>query len=397
MLSLAFVKYTSSGREVSSQHHVVYPDNFEVKSTEIHGITPEYAMEYGKEFKYVYDAFVNATKGIDILVAHNSQFDENVLFSECYRRGFSVEPFKRINFVCTLDLTKKVFLRNMKLGVLYQQLFGEELAGAHDALNDSRGCGKVYKYLRDSKPIIKNIGIPKIILKASDVAGIIGRNYYKPPLDIANELWSKYMPDSFVGKTKEQIAVEAIHVSSVAQELLKDASQFKSTNSSSVEQKFRAISNQLEMNSGLGGEKLDAAREHIRKTLYTNHGIRHEKTDENTHEDLTFYTYDVCTLNGTVYQIVGRIDGIHKNEDGTNTIIEIKNRTKGLFRTVRDYEDIQCQTYMEMLNIDTCCLIEQYDSKRISHSIQRDRKQWNELILPGLVNFCERFHDMLSK
>lgn len=400
MLSLALVKYTSTGREVFSYHGIVYPSDFEVKATEIHGITPEHAMTVGKPFKYIYDTFLETMRGIDILVAHNSRFDEDVLFSECYRHGLSVEPFKRMCFVCTLDMTKNIFLRTMKLGVLYKELFGEELEGAHDALNDSRGCGRVYPYLRDKKPNIKDIGVPKIILKASDVSGIIGRSQYRRPLEIIDELWNKYMPSTFAGQTKEQIALRAINSSIVAKDLLRDAEQFKSMNSSSVEQKFRAVSNQLEKNSGLQKNELEAARDHIRKTLYTNHGVRHEKSTadnfDNMREDPTFYTYDVCTLACTKYQIVGRIDRIRDNEDGTKTLVEIKNRANGLFRAVRDYEEIQCQTYMEMLDIDDCVLIEQYDSKRLSHDIKRDRSMWNDQILPSLKNFCERFHDMLS-
>tara|TARA_B100001559_G_scaffold37027_1_gene27783 strand:+ start:7311 stop:8519 length:1209 start_codon:yes stop_codon:yes gene_type:complete len=400
MVSLALVKYTSSGREVSSYHGIAYPEDFEVKATEIHGITHERAKAEGRPFKELYDTFIELTRGVDILVAHNSKFDENVLFSECYRHGLSVEPFKRLRFVCTLDMTRKVFLRNMKLGVLYQKLFGKELEGAHDALNDSRGCGCAYPYLRDKKPILKEIGVPKIVLKASDVAGIMGRSQYRQPLEVVDELWNKYVPSTFAGQTKEQIAVKVINTSNVAKDLLRDAEQFKSTNSSSVDQKFRAVSNQLEKNSGLQKTELDAARDYIRKTLYTNHGTRHEKTTadnyENMREDPTFYTYDVCTLAGTTYQIVGRIDRVRDNEDGTKTLVEIKNRMKGLFRTVRDYEEIQCQTYMEMLGIDDCVLIEQYDVKRLPHDIKRDRHMWNEQILPALRNFCERFHDMLS-
>ena len=400
MVSLALVKYTSSGREVSSYHGIAYPKDFEVKATEIHGITHERAKAEGRPFKELYDKFIELTRGVDILVAHNSKFDENVLFSECYRHGLSVEPFKRLRFVCTLDMTRRVFLRHMKLGVLYQRVTGKELEGAHDALNDSRGCGRVYPYLRDKHPVLKEIGVPKIVLKASDVAGIIGRSQYRPPLEVADELWSKYMPSTFTGKTKEQIAMKAISTSNVAQDLLRDAEQFKSTNSSSVEQKFRAVSNQLEKNSGLQKDELDATRDHIRKTLYTNHGTRHEKTTadnyENMHEDPAFYKYDVCTIKGTLYQVVGRIDRVRDNEDGTKTLVEIKNRARGLFRAVRDYEEIQCQTYMEMLGMDECALIEQHNDKRLTHNIKRDRCMWNEQILPALRNFCERFHDMLS-
>ena len=43
MLTLAFVKYSSKGRELASYHGIVYPDTFDVplESTKVHGITHE--------------------------------------------------------------------------------------------------------------------------------------------------------------------------------------------------------------------------------------------------------------------------------------------------------------------------------------------------------------------
>ena len=77
--------------------------------------------------------------------------------------------------------------------------------------------------------------------------------------------------------------------------------------------------------------------------------------------------------------------------------MEIKNRTRGLFKTVRDYEEVQCQTYMEMLDIDNCQLIEQYNESRLGYKINRDRQKWLSEINPRLVNFCRHFHSLLSK
>ena len=401
LVSLALVKYTSSGREVGSYHKIAYPDGFEVKATEIHGITHDRAEAEGIPFIKIYDTFIEYIKGVSVLVAHNSRFDEDVIFSECYRRGLSIEPFKRIHFVCSLDMTRNVLLQNMKLGLLYKRVTGRDLEGAHDALNDSRACGIVYKYLRDRKPITKDIGVRKIILKASEVAGMIGKNPYKKPSDIVNELWSKYRPDTFIGKTKEQIALQAIQTSPVARDLLRDSQNFKSTGSSSVEQKLRAVTNQLEQNAGFDKEQLDSAKEYIRKTLFTNHGTRYEDNTASNytdlHEDPTFYTYDVCKIEGTLYQVVGRIDRVREHEDGSHSVGEIKNRTKGLFKTVRDYEDVQCQVYMEMVGLEKAILIEQYEKKRMSHNIPRDNKMWEDEILPKLKNFCIRFHEMLSE
>ena len=399
IVSIAFVMYSTKGRELSSYHEIVYPDTFQVTATEIHGITHDHALMYGKKFEEIYEDLVKASKG-HMLVAHNSTFDQNALFSECYRRGLSVEPFEAIKFVCTLDLVKDIYLMPKKLEVIYKELTGKTLEGAHDALADARACGEVYPLLRDMERTVKPTGVPRVILKASEVASMIGKNQYKKPQEILDNLWHKYSPQTFKGKTKDQLAREAIESSPAARGILEDAQRFKSTNSSAVEQKSRAAMNQLENLSSLKTHELEAAKDYVRKTLFTNHGIRHEdrtaEKDPTLRTDDTFYTYEVCTIEGTRYDIVGRIDRVVSNEDGTLTIVEIKNRARGLFKTVRDYEDIQCQTYMEMLNVDRCKLIEQHNEDMMTHHIRIDRDYWNTTILPKLKNFCECFHSMIS-
>ena len=400
IVSLAFVMYSTKGRELSSYHAVVYPDTFQVTATEIHGITHDHALMYGKKFEEIYEDLVKAAKG-RILVAHNSEFDENALLSECYRRGLSVEPLKAAKFVCTLDLVKLRYLKPKKLFEVYKELTGKDLDNAHNALADARACGEVYPLLRDMERTLKPLGLPKVVLKASEVASMIDKNRFKKPHEVMMNLWAKYSPETFEGKTKEQLALEVISESPIASGLLDDAQRFKSIDSSSVEQKARAITNQLISRSGLGGDKLDAAKEYIRKTLYTNHGIRHEdktaESDSTYKVDDTFYRYEVCTIKGTRYEIVGRIDRLVSNDDGSLTIIEIKNRTNCLFKTVRDYEEVQCQTYMEMLNIDSCKLIEQYNDQMCTHLIHRNKEEWDTQVLPKLRNFCECFHSLLSK
>lgn len=399
IVSLAFVMYSTKGRELSSYHAIVYPDTFQVTATEIHGITHDHALMHGKKFEEVYDDLIKAMKG-RVLVAHNSNFDENALFSECYRRGLSVEPFKATTFVCTLDLVKLRYLKPKKLMDIYKELTGKDLNNAHNALADARACGDVYPILRDMERTLKPLGIPRVVLKASEVASMIDKNRFKKPDEVMMNLWCKYSTQTFKGKTKEQLALEAIGESPIAGSLLDDAQRFKSIDSSSVEQKARAITNQLISRSGLEDTKLDAAKEYIRKTLYTNHGIRHEdktaEVDPNFKVDDTFYRYDVCTIEGTRYEIVGRIDRLVSNDDGSLSIVEIKNRTRGLFNAVRDYEEVQCQAYMEMLNLESCTLIEQYNDQMCTHLIKRNRDEWANTILPKLKNFCECFHSLLS-
>ncbi len=403
MLTLAFVKYNNKGEEIGSYHGTVYPDTFDVAATHVHGITQEYAQENGQPFGYLYASLKEATRDTKLLVAHNSLFDVNVFFSECYRRGFDTEPFDEVTFVDTLDMARSIYptLHNHKLITLYDHIFGEEFDGAHDALNDARACGKVYPVMRDKKWGMNDIGVDRIVIKASDVAAIIGKNQYKKPAEIIDNLWSKYKPETFQGKTKDQRALEAIEKCDFSANILKDTETYKSFNSSDVERKFKAVSNQVDLYSKLRGDDKKYAIDYLRKTLYTNHGTRHEDTTADNYSDLevdeNFYTYPICSLEGTTYEIVGRIDRVRHGYDGNKTIVEIKNRSRSLFKTVRDYEEIQCQTYMEMMDVDNCELIEQYNDSRIGYSIKRDKHKWLSDIDPKLKKFCEYFHHLLSK
>jgi hypothetical protein len=222
-------------------------------------------------------------------------------------------------------------------------------------------------------------------------------NPYKKPKEVLDNLWAKYAPETFEGKTKEQEALDTIQKCGASRLLFKDAETYKSMNSSDIERKFNAVSNQLHMKSNLSKPDIKLVEQHLRKTLFTNHGTRHEDTTASNYEDLkedeTFYKYEVCSIEGTVYKICGRIDRIRDDK----TIIEIKNRTRGLFNSVRLYEEIQCQVYMEMLDLDKCELIEQYNDKRKTYLIYRDQMKWKSEILPALKNFCAYFHSEISK
>ena len=90
------------------------------------------------------------------------------------------------------------------------------------------------------------------------------------------------------------------------------------------------------------------------------------------------------------FDIVGKIDGIEE-EDGTNILIEIKNRIKRLRKHVPEYEYVQVQTYLHMLGLNKAKLIEQYNTETHTEIVISDDKYWNEIILPELKRFCIEF------
>ena len=402
-VSLSAARFSSRGRLVDTFDAMILPTDFTISpgSVAIHGITEEMAKSKGRPFLQVFADFMTfigpRTK---TLVAHNAKFDTSVLRSEMLRHDIDLSIIEHLNFRCTLELYRERFLKPIRLGVLYEEIFGEQFENAHNSLADCIACGRVYPYVIGHERELKPIGVPKVIIGASSVASAIGIGFKKQP-ELIEELWKKYSPQTFEGKTKEDKALEILMWNTSTKKILKDAENFKSENSAEVAQKTRAVYHQIE-HSGLSAEDMVIAKDHLRKTLYTNHGSRNEyKTANADHaklvEDDTFYTHDICTIEGTLYQIVGRIDRLQMNEDGSRTLVEIKNRAKGLFNRVRDYEEVQCQTYLQMLgDIKYCRLVEQFNDERKGYLIEKNDEKWKGEILPKLQNFCELFHSNLS-
>jgi DNA polymerase III epsilon subunit-like protein len=403
-VSLSAARFSSKGRLVDTFDAMILPTDFTISpgSIAIHGITEEMAKSRGRPFVQVFADFMTfigpRTK---TMVAHNAKFDTSVLRSEMLRHGIDLSLTDDLNFRCTLELYRERFLKPIRLGVLYEDIFGEQFENAHNSLADCIACGRVYPYVIGHERTLKPIGVPKVIIGASSVATAIGCGFKKQP-ELIEELWKRYSPDTFEGKTKEDKALEILMWNTSTKKILEDAENFKSENSADVAQKTRAVYHQIE-HSGLSAEDMVIAKDHLRKTLYTNHGTRNEyKTADADKaklvEDDTFYTHDICTIEGTLYQIVGRIDRLQMNEDGSRTLVEIKNRAKGLFNRVRDYEEVQCQTYLQMLgDIKYCRLVEQFNDERRGYLIEKNDEKWKDDIVPKLQNFCELFHSMLSE
>src|SRR6056300_952791 len=379
-VSLSAARFSSKGRLVDTFDAMIIPADFDISpgSVAIHGITEEMAKSKGRPFLQVFTDFMTFIgPRSKTLIAHNAKFDVSVLRSEMLRHGIDLSLIEDLNFRCTLELYRERFLKPIRLGVLYEEIFGEQFENAHNSLADCIACGRVYPYVIGHERTLKPIGVPKVIIGASSVATAIGCGFKKQP-ELIEELWKKYSPNTFEGKTKQDKALEILMWNTSTKKILEDAENFKSENSADVAQKTRAVYHQIE-HSGLSAEDMIVAKDHLRKTLYTNHGTRNEyKTADADHanlvEDDTFYTHDICTIEGTLYQIVGRI-----------------NR-------VRDYEEVQCQTYLQMLkDIQYCRLVEQFNDERKGYLIEKNDEKWKDEIIPKLQNFCELFHSMLSE
>jgi hypothetical protein len=248
---------------------------------------------------------------------------------------------------------------------------------------------------------------PRVIIKASDVAACIGLNPYKPASEVRDELWKKYWPETFEGLTKREEAQVSLAKSSAAQNILDRAVSFKAKDSAEAQTNFEKARSEIEKDSTLAPADKEKVIEHLRSKCYTTHGTRSEdKTADKVAEetgatllrDNSFYTLPLLeTEDGTTFHVTGKIDRIEVAPDGRRTLVEIKNRTRCLFRSVREYENVQIQVYLRMLGLVRAKLIEQYNNTTATQLITRDEELWDNSIWPGLLDFAIDLHARATK
>lgn len=123
-------------------------NRYDANTIVVHHITPEqtkHSPTFDKVWEEVKDYFINTT-----IVAHNAQFDEDVLNRNLFYYGISsmgILPFR-----CTCNLYNRVGLHDLC------KAFGMSPDGHHDALFDAECCAKFYlNYLNGVEPDFSQI------------------------------------------------------------------------------------------------------------------------------------------------------------------------------------------------------------------------------------------------
>jgi hypothetical protein len=249
------------------------------------------------------------------------------------------------------------------------------------------------------------MGLARIVIKASDVAAIIGKNQYKPREEVLSALWKRYSPETFAGQTKEDRAEEALGASVTAQKVLEKATAVKARDSAHVQAVFNNAREAINLDNKLSTTQKAEVIEHLRSKVYTTHGTRSEdKTADKVAQDEgvrlirddSFYNVNICIINGVHFVVCGKIDRIEERPDGSRVLVEIKNRTNRLFRRVVEYEMVQVQVYLQMLGLVHARLVEQYNNQVATHDIDRDEGMWHNEIVPGLQAFCSELLEKMK-
>lgn len=375
MVSIAAIRYRN-GREDGYFYRVVYPDNFKVEATEVHGITDEYARNFGSPFWKVFEEF-SAFVGADLLVAHNSTFDENVLHQELIRRNLDVSFMATHQFQCTYYLYQRDRCkRGGKLINVYEEIFGEPFENAHNALADARACGRIYPTLLGRIRLPGKIPVSKVVINASDVATAILCGLGDPH-ELVRKLWHKHLP----GTCPEQTEKQVFDYATVSKPEVRRVLTLVQTSNATIQEKMQLVTQTMELHA----VEDDKAKSYATRVVTMTHA-RHKCDPVKS----SFYRYPVCTILGTKYEILGSPGNVVNGQ-----LVVIKNRTKKLFNSPREYEEIQCQIYMNMLDVDSCKLIERYQDEERWDIITRCPERWN-FILTRLEHFAEYFQHEVS-
>lgn len=166
-MQLAWAAFDARGRKTAARTFVIRPDGFKIPkdAEKIHGISTAIAKRTGVPIARGLDAFVKVLSKASVVVAHNLEFDANVLGAEFYRRGIR-EPFRLKIRVCTMkDATEYCGLRRHyrpkwpKLAELHLKLFGIYVKETHDAAADVAICSKCFFEL-------KRLGVIRVMRRA---------------------------------------------------------------------------------------------------------------------------------------------------------------------------------------------------------------------------------------
>ncbi len=396
ILSVAIVQYDDNHQEIGHYYKLVkHAPGHHMGGTHIHGIEQSH-LENGVAFQEIYDYM--RSLGEALIMGHNLDFDINVMRAECLR--YQVDPtfLDEMDQICTLKLARNIYMGTVscKLGDLHQRLLGKPLEGAHDALEDCRGCARIFPLLLKDPRKYQPIPAKYVVISASKVAAAVGKHPYQKRVEYMEELWSKYSPDTFTGKTKEQTELEAIGLSQVAEAVVAQVGWEKPETTEEVALLCERAKASLEADGVLTRAQKSMVMNHVRHKVYTTRGTRKEEDTAKQdsailYEDEKFYKETICEVAGTKYVMIGRIDRYEVLPDGSYRMVEIKNRTKALFKSPPKYEIIQCQAYMDMLGIEESRLLQQFNDQQQSDFIKRDREMWGG-IKTDLVEFCKTLH-----
>lgn len=168
-IQLAWAMTDEFGFIVDQRVDLIKPDGWEIPSEAFwinNGFSQEKSEKEGIPIAEALGYLIEAMNQVEYVVAHNMNFDYNVIGAEMIRAGLKAESKKQK--VCTMTLSTDLMklpgrfkgtYKFPKLEELHRFLFEEDFDGAHDALVDVLACVRCFFELVNRGVIVIGDGV----------------------------------------------------------------------------------------------------------------------------------------------------------------------------------------------------------------------------------------------
>jgi hypothetical protein len=268
-----------------------------------------------------------------------------------------------------------------------------------DAEEYNKAMNEISKSLQDYQLSIDSIEVTKKnLLLQLESKQITKRQYTKTLKEVeSKENETKDIIKDITEKvdnvklTKTEQVEKALGTEIVSQ--IKDANIDTSTK--------REVTNKLIEQLDISEESKQVLFRKTENVINTTHGILTEDSAISQFEKKfnvkldTSQQYHKRKINSKQYDwfIGGKVDGLYLDESPDKSyVVEVKNRTKGFFSSLREYEKVQIQLYIWMLDLTQARLVEQYKGKIRISVVYRD-DDFIEDILESLEIFAKNIEE----
>lgn len=288
-------------------------------------------------------------------------------------------------------------------------------------MTDTNVTEKKKAWQIDSKDVNNiNINLPNLTpcIYASQIGAILGVNKYQNVVDIVIDIWQRSYKLNF-NKTVKQIEKQTkVKYKSCENDIdimlrlsrgrglniEKDITECLASDDIGMlmfkqQQIMKKVKNVMD-----GEDKLNFENA-LRNAAHTTFGTKEEGSAIHAYEkarsDGEKVLLDNRFIKMPIYQDIaknelwyvgGKIDGYMA--DGT--LIEVKNRMYRFFNRVRNYENVQIQTYLQILGMKKAHLVESLKNGTEAEinvlPVERNNVYWYYFVLPHLLGFIKFFH-----
>lgn len=270
------------------------------------------------------------------------------------------------------------------------------------------------------------MSIKKLTLSISQIAPLIGMDNYNNFPRIFCDIWRRYNPDNF-REYELRMKTEGNKIANASE--MNDIWEIDNQFGTNIINQVKELNTNKDKTSGEMVKIQDnittyinkqdtlniAQKEDIIKKVCSitnkNHGVNNEnailaefcRLSEKVLQQeqgwveiplLSSNNIDGCIdgIDSSIeWVIIGKYDGITTE----NELVEAKMRQKGLFKKIRDYENVQVQLYLHGLGFQQCYLVEAFTKKNAmqlyTHDIQYNEEYVKEIILERLKQFTKFF------